>query len=295
MAATADRDREPAAAAALAIVCGGGPLPFAVADAAVRGGRPVVMFPIEGWADRAQVARYPHHWIPLGRFGRFVARARAAGCRDVVFIGTVLRPSLREIGLDWTTLRLLPRLYRLFRGGDDHLLSGLAGIFEEHGFRLVGAHEIAPESLVPQGTLGRHAPSARDHADIVQGLALIETMGAFDVGQAVVVAERRVLAVEAAEGTDAMLERVGALRGQGRLRSAPGIGVLIKAPKPGQDRRVDLPSIGPSTVRRVAEVGLAGLAVRAGEVIVAEPAAMIAAADAAGVFVAGIGADDVLS
>jgi hypothetical protein len=278
-----------ATAEPLAIICGGGPLPFAVADAATRSGRAVVMFPIEGWADRAALARYPHHWIALGRFGRLRAQIRAAGCRDVVFIGTLLRPSLREIRLDWATLRLLPRIYRMFRGGDDHLLSGIGSIFEEHGLRLVGAHEVAPEILVPAGTLGRHAPSARDHADIAQGIALIDAIGPFDVGQAAVVAERRVLAVEAAEGTDAMLDRIVALREQGRVRSARGVGVLVKAAKPGQDRRVDLPSIGPTTIERVAAAGLAGLAVRAGEVIVAEPAAVIAAADAAGVFVIGVG------
>jgi hypothetical protein len=286
-----DRDGQaPATAEPLAIICGGGPLPFAVADAAARSGRAVVMFPIEGWADRAAVSRYPHHWIALGRFGRLRAQIRAAGCREVVFIGTLLRPSLREIRLDWATLGLLPRIYRSFRGGDDHLLSGIGGIFEEHGLRLVGAHEIAPEILVPAGVLGRHAPSERDHADIVRGLALIDAMGPFDVGQAAVVAERRVLAVEAAEGTDAMLDRVAALREQGRVRSAQGVGVLVKAAKPGQDRRVDLPSIGPTTIARAAAGGLAGLAVRAGEVIVVEPAAVIAAADAAGVFVIGVAA-----
>src|SRR5215207_2756007 len=181
----------------LAIICGGGSLPFAVADAARRARWTVILFAIEGWADTAAVARYQHHWVGLGQFGRFRRLARAAGCREVVCIGTVLRPSVSTLRPDWATVRLLPRLYRLFRGGDDHLLSGLGRIFEEHGFHLLGAHEIAPDILVPAGALGRREPSERDREDIARGFALIAAMGPFDVGQAAVIADRRVLAVEA--------------------------------------------------------------------------------------------------
>lgn len=279
-----------AAPSPLAIICGGGSLPFAVADAAARNGRPVFLFAIEGWADAQAVAKYPHAWVAIGQFGRVRRLAREAGCRDIVCIGALLRPALRAIRLDWPTIRLLPRLYRLFRGGDDHLLSGLGQIFEEHGFRMLGAHEVAPEILMPEGPLGRCQPSPRDLADAARGLALIEAIGSFDIGQAVVVADGRVLAVEAAEGTDGMLARVAELRRSGRITLESGVGVLVKAPKPRQDRRLDLPSIGPSTVAGVQQAGLAGIAVRAGEVIVAEAAAMANEADRAGIFVIGLGA-----
>ncbi|MBX6425861.1 MAG: UDP-2,3-diacylglucosamine diphosphatase LpxI [Variibacter sp.] len=271
----------------VAIICGGGPLPAAVAEAAVRAGRDVYLLAIEGWADAAAVGRFRHDWIKLGQFGRIRRLMRAQGCRDVVFIGNVLRPSVRMLSLDWLTLRLLPRALDLARGGDDRLLSGLGRIFEEHGFRVVGAHELAPEILVPEGPLGRVAPSARDAADAVRGFAVIEAIGAFDIGQAAVVADGHVLAVEAVEGTDNMLARIADLREEGRVRTPPGVGVLVKAPKPQQDRRLDLPAIGPRTVENVRRAGLAGVAVRAGEVIVAEPAAVVSAADAAGLFVAG--------
>ena len=277
----------------LAIICGGGSLPFAVADAARRAGWTVILFAIEGWADTAAVARYQHHWVGLGQFGRFRRLARAAGCREVVCIGTVLRPSVSTLRPDWATVRLLPRLYRLFRGGDDHLLSGLGRIFEEHGFHLLGAHEIAPDILVPAGALGRREPSERDREDIARGFALIAAMGPFDVGQAAVIAERRVLAVEAAEGTDAMLERIRELRRLGRIRSPAGVGVLVKAPKPEQDRRLDLPSIGPTTIERTVAAGLGGVAVRAGEVIIVQPVTVAAAADQAGIFVVGVAGDPV--
>jgi DUF1009 family protein len=284
---------EPGQEPPVGIICGGGPLPFAVADASLRRGRPVYLLAINGWADPSSVARYPHSWVALGQFGRLQRLAAAAGCSDIVCIGTLLRPALRAIRLDWATIRLLPRVYALFRGGDNHLLSGIGRIFEEHGFRMIGAHEIAPEILVPEGPLGRLRPSAQDLVDIRRGFALIEAIGPFDIGQAAAVAQNYVLAVEAAEGTDAMLARIPELRQKGRVRTPIGAGVLVKAPKPNQDRRFDLPSIGPATIQAVKTAGLAGIAVRAGEVIIAEPAAAAAAADREGVFVVGIAADAV--
>jgi DUF1009 family protein len=275
----------------VAIICGGGPFPFVVADAVMRRGRGVLLFPISGWADAAAVARYPHHWGKLARFGWFCRVARAAGCREVVFIGTLLRPRLMELRLDLKTLGYLPRVARLLRGGDDYLLSGIGKIFEENGFRLLGAHQVAPEILVPEGTLGRHVPNERDRADIARGLAVIRVIGPFDIGQAVVVADNYVLAVEAAEGTDRMLARVAELRRGRRVPLSGKIGVLVKGPKPHQDRRLDLPSIGAATVEAAAAAGLAGLAVEARGAITADLAAFIAAADAAGLFVVGVPAE----
>lgn len=274
----------------LAIVCGGGSLPFAVAEAARRSGRPVYLLAIRGWADPVAAARYPHDWVALGQAGRLRDLLRSAGCRDVVCVGTLLRPPLRALRLDGLTLRLLPRLFRLFRGGDDHLLSGVVRLFEEHGFRLLGAHQVAPEILMPAGPLGTRVPSERDLEDARHGFALIDAIGPFDVGQAAVVAAGRVLAVEAAEGTDQMLARIAELRINGRIGLAPGIGVLVKAPKPAQERRIDLPSIGPATVAAARAAGLAGIVVRAGSAIVVEPEAVAAAADRAGLFVMGIAA-----
>ena len=271
----------------LAIICGGGSLPLAVADAVTRRGRPVLLFPVRGFAG-PDVERYPCHWVALGQFGGIFGRARAAGCRDVVFIGALVRPSLAHLRFDWTTIRALPRLARAFRGGDDHLLAGVARVFEDAGFRLVGAHEVAPDLLLPEGALGTRVPTERDRGDIDHALALLAATGPFDVGQAAVVADRHVLAIEAAEGTDRMLERIAALRQEGRIKAAAGIGMLVKAPKPGQDRRFDLPSIGPSTVTGVARAGLAGLAAVAGATFVAEPDEVVRRAEAEGVFVIGL-------
>jgi DUF1009 family protein len=281
--AAADENNSP-----VGIVCGGGALPFAVAAAVLRRGRPVFLLPIEGWADADRVAAYPHAWMKLGQFGRAQRLARNAGCSDVVCIGTLRRPLLRSMKLDWTTIRLLPRLYRLYRGGDDHLLSGVGRLVEEHGFHLLGAHEVAPEILVPEGVLSRRSPSPVQLADARRGFALLEVVGSFDVGQAAVVCDNRILAIEGPEGTDAMLKRVAELRRTGRIRFANGAGVLVKASKPGQERRLDLPAIGPTTVAGVSEAGLAGIALRADEVLMAESEALVAAADEAGLFLLGV-------
>jgi UDP-2,3-diacylglucosamine hydrolase len=281
----------PAAAIAregpLAMICCGGTLPFAVADTVQRQGRRVVLFACRGWADPSQVKRYPHHWIAIAQLGRFCRLARQEGCRDVVFLGTLVRPSLTQLRLDWGTLMALPRIWQAYRGGDDHLLSGVARIFEGLGFCVVGAHEVAPEILAREGPLTKRKASTSDLSDIAHGLALLAATGQFDIGQAVIVANGRVLAIEAAEGTDRMLKRVAELRREGRIHLPPGTGVLVKAPKPQQDQRIDLPAIGPSTVAELTRAGLGGLAVIAGSTLIAEPEEVVRVADAAGVFVVG--------
>lgn len=268
----------------LAIICGGGVFPLAVAQAARKAGREVVLFPICGFADQ-QVEEWPHVWIRIGRFGHLKKELHRHGCRDVVMIGYVLRPRIRDIGLDWTTLRLMPRVLGMLRGGDDHLLTSVGRLFEESGFRLVGAHEIAPEILIPPGRLGAVAPSEAEMEDIAVGRHTLGVIGPLDIGQGVVVMNRHVVAVEAAEGTDLMLARVAELRGNGRIKTPGRCGVLVKLPKEGQDRRLDLPSLGSRTVENAASAGLAGIAVEARGVIVADMEALIRAADKSGLFV----------
>jgi UDP-2,3-diacylglucosamine hydrolase len=273
------------------VICGGGSFPGAVAEAIVRRGRRPVMFAVQGWAEPSVVERYTHHWIALGQLGRFLRLARAEHCREALMIGTMLRPPLNRIRLDWSTIRSMPRIIGFFRGGDDRLLSGLAKLLEDGGVRVIGVDEVAPEIVMPAGVVGRYQPSARDRADIDLAFKVIMALSPFDVGQAAVVADGHVLALEAAEGTDNLLMRIADLRSKGRVTTPPGVGVLVKAPKSGQDRRFDLPAIGPQTIERVSQAGLAGLAVAANSTIVAEPAAMTSIADREKIFFAGIGGD----
>jgi DUF1009 family protein len=272
----------------VAIVCGAGSFPYAVADAVIARGRRPVLFALRGFADPAAVARYAHHWCRVGQLGRFRRLARTEGCEDVVLIGAMVRPSIGQLRFDATTLRFLPRIFAAYRGGDNHLLTGVADIVAGLGFRLIGAHELAPDILVPEGRLGAHAPGADDLADIAIAFALLATLGPFDIGQAAVVAAQRVIAVEAAEGTDRMLARIGDLRRDGVLRLPRRMGVLAKAPKPEQDRRFDLPSFGVRTVEAAAAAGLAGIALQAKGVLTVDLQQTISAADREGLFVVGL-------
>jgi DUF1009 family protein len=271
----------------LGILAAGGRVPIMVAEAAQRDGRPVFIVALNGLA-LPEVARFPHLMVPIGTPGRVFGAFRGAGCRDIVIVGSATRPRIRDLRLDFKALKLITRYARAVLGGDDKLLTWLVRLFEEEGFTVRGAHEIAPELLAPAGALGRHAPGAADAADIAIGIDYLATAGRFDIGQAVVVINHHIVAVEAAEGTDLMLARVAELRASGRLRVSGRAGVLVKTPKPTQDRRVDLPAIGSSTVAGAERAGLRGIAVAAGETLVADAAATVVAADRAGLFVAGM-------
>jgi hypothetical protein len=236
------------------------------------------------------VQRFRHYWISVGQLGRATKLFRAEGCRDLVFIGALTRPALSEIRLDWGTLRVARQVWAAFRGGDDHLLSGIGRILEQDGFRMVGIRDVAPDLLMPAGCLTRATPDAQAEADIARGREVLRALSPFDVGQAVVVIDGHVVGVEDIEGTDGLLARIARLREQGRVRSAAKRGVLVKAPKSGQDLRFDLPTIGARTVEGAREAGLAGIAVVAGATQIVEPQAAIAAADGAGLFVTGIAA-----
>jgi DUF1009 family protein len=275
----------------LALICGGGSLPLAVANFVSGRGRSVILFPLYGAAEGTAVESFPHHWLHIGQIGKFMRLARAAGCSDLIFIGSLVRPSIWQVRPDLKAFSLLARVLAAYRGGDNHLLSGMGKIFEQEGFHLLGAHEVAPEILVPLGTLGHAQASERDRADMALGFQYLRATSPFDVGQAVVVAGKHVLAVEAAEGTDQLLARVAELRANGRIRAPAGSGVLVKAPKLGQDLRFDMPSIGPTTVEGVARAGLAGIAVVAGSTIIAEPVQLVTAADRANIFVVGTPAE----
>ena len=267
---------------ALGILAGGGTLPAQVAAAAQAAGRAVFLVGLAGHADPAVLAPYPHDIIRMGAAGRILAALRAHHCRDLVLIGAVRRPSLATLRPDAEGARLLVRVGRAAFAGDDGLLAAVIRVLGEEGFHVRGAHEILAAALAPAGLLSRAGPDAAAAADIARGIAVARALGAADVGQGCVVQEGLVLAVEAVEGTDAMLARCGPL-----ARPGPG-GVLVKLVKPGQDRRADLPTIGPATVRAAAAAGLGGIAFEAGGTLLADRAATLAAADDAGLFLLGL-------
>ena len=270
------------------VIAGGGVMPFAVADSLRARGLNPILFALKGVCDPVATERFRHHWITVGQYGRAKKLFRAENCKNLVFIGTLVRPALSEIRLDWETIRVMGRVWSAFRGGDDHLLSGVGRIFEQEGFRLLGLKEVAPDLLMPEGCVTRTLPGQDATVDIAKGRDVLRALSPFDIGQAVVVIDGHVVGVEGIEGTDELLARIASLRAAGSIRSAKGRGVLVKAPKSGQDLRFDLPTIGSRTIEKAAAAALAGVAVLAGNTVVADAQAMIEAADKAGLFVTGL-------
>jgi DUF1009 family protein len=266
----------------LGIVAGGGVLPARVAAAARAAGRRVFILGLEGFADPAVLAPWPHEIQRMGKAGRILTALREHGCQDLVMIGPVRRPSLLDMRPDAEGARILARIGRAAFAGDDGLLAAVIKVFGEEGFSVIGAHEVMREVLAPSGVLTRTAPDAQAMADIRRGVEVARLLGTADVGQGCVVQQGLVLAVEAIEGTDAMLARAATLR-----RDGIG-GVLVKLVKPGQDKRADMPTVGPETVRNAAAAGLRGLAFEAQATILADREACLATADAAGLFMLGL-------
>jgi UDP-2,3-diacylglucosamine hydrolase len=267
----------------LGIVAGSGELPMRVLDAARAAGRFVFVLALEGAADPALVAgSVPHGWIRLGAAAKGIALLRDNGIEEIVFAGGVRRPSLLSLMPDWRAAKFLAKIGTRALGDNGLLGAIVRTLEEEEGFRVVGADTILASSLVPSGPLGRISPDPVAENDIALGMKAARALGALDIGQAVIVQQGVVLAVEAAEGTDALLARSKDLG-----REGPG-GILVKLVKPGQERRVDLPTIGPGTVRNAAAAGLRGIAVEANAALILDRAATIEAADRAGLFVVGI-------
>jgi UDP-2,3-diacylglucosamine hydrolase len=283
-----EASRGPAAGASspLAILCGAGAFPLEIASEARRAGREPFLVGVVGATDSA-IEAYPHVWVRMGEVGKLFAALKGRAIAELVIIGAMTRPEFADLRLDWGAVTRAAGLAQLFRRGDNGLLAGIAAIFEREGVRVVGAHEIAPRLLAPAGPIGARAASAEDETDIAFGARLLEALSSFDVGQGAVVAAGRVVAIEAAEGTDAMLARVAEMRLSGRLRFAGPAGVLLKAPKRGQDLRLDMPAIGPKTIEGAAKAQLRGVAAAAGQVLILDRERCAREADAARLFVAG--------
>jgi DUF1009 family protein len=272
----------------LGLIAGGGDLPLQIARHCEESGRPLFVVRLRGFADPHMEA-FPGETVGLAEVGRCIRVLKAAGCEAVCLAGNVARPDFAALKPDFRGMAMLPKLILEARKGDDALLRAVLDEFRKEGFAIEGAHEARSDLVLGAGPLGRLAPSPGDLADVRRAFDIARRIGELDIGQGAVVCDGLVLAVEAQEGTDAMLRRVAeevapALRGEaGRRR-----GVLAKAPKPIQETRVDLPTLGPATVRGAARAGLAGIAGEAGRTLVLERDAVIALADELGLFVVGI-------
>jgi len=265
----------------LGLIAGGGDLPVYVAESAQSDDRLACVIALQGFAD---TSRYDSPVVRgLAQLGQVIKDLKQARCDAVCFAGIVKRPDFSVLKPDLKGMAFLPGALAAAAQGDDALLRAIVSFFEKEGFIVIGANDIADQLLVKPGVLGRLSPTGSVLTDGAKALQIAGAIGAADIGQGAVVCDGLVLAVEAQEGTDPMLERVGALPQQ--LRGMPGArkGVLAKRPKPGQECRVDLPVIGVSTIKAAARAGLAGIVIPAGAALVLGRSAVVEAADAAGI------------
>jgi DUF1009 family protein len=271
----------------LGLIAGGGALPVEIAEHCRRSGRALFVIRLKGFAG-SELAPYAGAEIGIAELGKCIKALRRAGCEAVCLAGMVDRPDFASLVPDLRGLTVLPGAIAAARKGDDALLRFMVGEFEKEGFAVEGADDVMSDLSLPAGPLGRHAPTPDQEADARRALEVARAIGALDVGQGAVVCHGLVLAVEAQEGTDAMLARVAGLPQALRGRPGDPAGVLAKAPKPIQETRVDLPTIGPATIQGIAKAGLAGIAGEPGGLLVLDRDQVIALADQLGLFVVGL-------
>jgi len=276
-----------APAGTLGIVAGAGPFPAHVVRLCAGRGIPHFVLALKGFADPGPLEGVPHGWARLGAAAASLRLLRAAGVRDLIGVGNIRRPGILQVWPDPVMLGAMARIgWRALRGGDDALIKAIIPVVESKGFRLVPVDAVLPELLAAEGCYGGLAPDAAAERDIARGIEAARAVGRADVGQGAVVEQGAVLAREDRRGTDAMLAGLATAR-----RDGPG-GVLVKVAKPGQQRKVDLPTIGTHTVAAAAKAGLRGIAVEAGSALIVDRDAVARAADAAKLFVVGVRAGD---
>lgn len=272
----------------LGIIAGGGNLPLRLVQACEDQGIKLFIVGFKGQTDPALLAGRAHIMTRLGAAGRVMKTLRRQNIQDVVMIGSIRRPTFAELRPDFQALKIIMRHRLIGRGvGDDGLLRLLRTEFERAGLRFHGVQNFVREILAATGVMGRYAPDAFDQEQIMRGVGVVRALGRLDVGQAAIVQEGIVLGVEGVEGTDELIRRCGGYRRKGRGA------VLVKLCKPQQDEALDLPTIGPDTVRLCAAMGMTGIAVEAGRSLVLDPQEVTSLADRHGLFVVGLEAPDV--
>ncbi len=271
----------------LGLIAGGGDLPITLVKLCQASKRPYMVLRLRGFADPA-LSAYPGFDVGIAELGRVLELLRQEGCESICFAGNVKRPDFSKLKPDLRGLRALPGAIAAARKGDDALLRFFVREFEKEGFKVEGAQDVGLGLTLPPGPLGALSPSAAHQEDIDLALRVAKVMGDLDIGQGAAAARGVVLAVEAQEGTDALLHRCAGLPAELRGNEHERVGVLAKWPKSIQERRVDLPTIGVATVEGVAAAGLAGIVGEAGATLVMDPEGVIAAADRLGVFVFGL-------
>ena len=275
------------APAMLGIIAGGGALPVALARRCKAHNRPFLVIRLRGFADQS-FEELPGHEAGIAETGKILDLLKQHNCRSVCLVGYVKRPDLHALKPDWRGVKFLGGAVAAAQGGDDALMRYVVQFFEQQGFTVEGADDVDDNLALPAGVLGSTPAPDSARGDIERALEVARAIGSMDIGQGAVVVGGLVIAVEAQEGTDAMLKRCAALPQDIRGTAEARRGVLAKCAKPIQELRIDLPTIGVATVEAAASAGLAGIVGEAGRMLVLDREAVIRAADRLGVFILGV-------
>lgn len=271
----------PLSASPLGIIAGSGDIPRQLILRCAEETRGVFVVAVEGETDASTVEGIPHIWTRIAAVGHAIEKMREAGVRDLVLAGKIGRPKLSSLKPDALGAKLIAKLGLSLLGGDSRIFKTVVAFFEAEGFRIIGIHDIMQGMVASRGAIGKYIPDTQAMDDITHGIQVALAIGALDIGQAVIVKHSLVLGVEAVEGTDALIERCASLAGEGKG------GVLVKACKPIQEQRVDLPTIGKQTVELLHKAGFAGIAIEAGRSLIADRNETIRLADELGIFIFG--------
>ena len=263
------------------MIAGGGMMPVEIIKHCNGSGKEIFVVGIEPYAKEEELKDAPHILAKIAEIGKILKAMTKNSVHDIVLAGGIKRPSFKELIPDWEGAKFMARL-AIKKMSDDDMLRAVIGEIEQYGFKVIGIEEVVPEMMFSEGIYGKVKPSADDMDDIQRGITVAKALGAVDVGQSAVVQEGMVLAVEAIEGTDMMLSRAAAVKKTGK---AP---VIVKVLKPGQDTRVDIPTIGLQTIEQLKKYGIKGIAVEAGGILLIEREAVVKMADEAGIFIIGM-------
>ena len=265
----------------LGIIAGGGPLPKYLADHCQYNGREYFVIALVGNADERILHALPVKWVRLGAAGKIIQSLKDQNVEEIVMVGAVRRPSIMALFPDWRAIRLIFRIGSIMLGGDNSLLTAIAKEFEREGFKVIGIDELLSDLLAPVGPFGMIKPNDQDLKFIQSGIQQAQIIGRQDTGQAIVIQNNTIIGTENKSGTDELIKRCR------NTVSDHGKPILIKIKKPGQDRRVDLPTIGVRTVQLAAECGFSGIVVETGQTLVVDRAKVTKMADQSGLFVIG--------
>ena len=269
----------------LGMIAGGGMMPVEIIKHCKDTGREIFVVGIEPYAREEELKDVPHIFAKIGEAGKMLKSLAKNNVQDIVLAGGIKRPSFRELIPDWEGAKIIAKL-AIKKMSDDNMFRAVIDEIERHGFKVVGIEEVVPGMMFSEGVYGKVKPTAEDMDDIRRGIKVAKALGAVDVGQAAVVQEGMVLAVEAIEGTDMMLSRAETVKKKGK---AP---VMVKVLKPGQDMRVDLPAIGLQTIEQLKKYGIKGIAVEAGGILLIEREAVIRMANESDIFIIGMKIDE---